>query len=130
MRTKQAPAKDIDEYIAGFPADVQKILETVRTTIRKAVPTAGEKISYQIPTFTLNGTYLVYFAGFQNHVSVYPAPVESEELKEELAPYKAGKGTVRFPLDKPVPLDVITKIVKYLEKNNLERTQAKGKKKA
>ncbi len=130
MRTKQAPAKDIDEYIAGFPADVQKILETVRTTIRKAVPAAGEKISYQIPTFTLNGTYLVYFAGFQNHVSVYPAPVESEELKEELAPYKAGKGTVRFPLDKPVPLDVITKIVKYLEKNNLERTQAKGKKKA
>lgn len=129
MRTRQTAAKDIDEYIAGFPPDVQEILQAVRMTIRKAAPDAGEKISYQIPTFTLHGTYLVYFAAFKKHLGVYPAPFDAEELKEELSAYRSGRGTVRFPLDKPIPLDLITRIVEYRAKQNLRRAEAKGKSK-
>ncbi len=129
MKTKQTAPRNIDEYIAGFPNDVQKILEKVRMTIRKAAPAAEETISYQIPTFTLNGTYLVYFAAYKKHIGVYPAPTGSAELKEELSAYAAGKGTVRFPLDKPIPFDVISKIVRFRIKENLARSAAKGKKK-
>lgn len=126
---KRTIAKDIDEYIAGFPDDVQKILKKIRTTIRKAAPRAGEKISYGIPTFTLNDRYLIYFAGFKNHVSIYPAPRGSEEFKKELSAYEGGKGTVRFPLDKPIPYGLITRIVKFKVKETLERAKAGGKKK-
>ncbi|HKY30517.1 MAG TPA: DUF1801 domain-containing protein [Pyrinomonadaceae bacterium] len=115
---KRTAAKDVDEYIAGFPNDVQKILKKIRTTIRKAAPKAGEKISYGIPTFTLNDRYLIYFAGFKNHVSIYPAPRGSAEFKQELSKYKGGKGTVQFPLDKPIPFDLITRIVKFRIKEN------------
>lgn len=115
---KRTVAKDIDEYVAGFPEDVQKILKKIRTTIRKAAPKAEEKISYGIPTFTLNDRYLIYFAGFKNHVSVYPAPRGSAEFKEELAGYKGGKGTVQFPLDKPIPYELITRIVKFRIREN------------
>jgi uncharacterized protein YdhG (YjbR/CyaY superfamily) len=92
----------IDEYIAEFPPDVQVVLHEVRATIRKAAPAAREKISYRIPTFTLNGRYLVYFAGYSSHITIYPAPLQHAELADELAPYASGKGTVRFPLDRPV----------------------------
>lgn len=126
---KRTIAKDIDEYIAGFPDDVQKILKRIRTTIRKAAPRAGEKISYGIPTFTLNDRYLIYFAGFKNHVSIYPAPRGSDEFKKELSAYEGGKGTVRFPLDKPIPYGLITRIVKFKVKESLERAKASGKKK-
>jgi uncharacterized protein YdhG (YjbR/CyaY superfamily) len=129
MRTDQTASKNIDEYIAGFPHDVQEILEKIRTTIRKAAPDADETISYQMPTFTLKGKYLVYFAAYKKHIGLYPAPRGDAEFNEELSVYKAGKGTVRFPLDKPIPFYLISKIVKFRAKENLERAQAKGKQK-
>ncbi len=125
MRTDQTAPKTIDEYIAGFPHDVQEILEKIRMTIRKAAPDAKEAISYKIPTFTLKGRYLVYFAAYKNHIGLYPAPRGIEKFKEELSAYEGGKGTVRFPLDKPIPFDLISRIVKFRVKENLER--AKGK---
>lgn len=129
MKTKQTAPKDIDEYVAAFPGDVQKILEKIRMTIRKAAPGVEEKISYQIPTFTLKGRYLVYFAAYKKHIGLYPAPRGSEEFKEELSGYEGGKGTVRFPFDKPIPFDLISRIVKFRVKEVLESAEAKGKKK-
>ena len=128
MRTKQTTPKNIDEYIAGFPDDVQKILERIRMTISKAAPGAEETISYQVPTFTLGGDYLVYFAAYKKHIGLYPAPRGIEKFKKELSVYEGGKGTVRFPLDKPIPFDLISKIVKFRVKESLERARAKGKK--
>src|SRR5688500_16716772 len=121
--TKSIPAQNIDEYIAGFPENTQKILQQVRATIKKAAPDAEEKISYGIPTFTLNNTYLVYFAGYKNHIGFYPTPTGGETFKKELSIYKTGKGSVQFPLNKPMPLDLITKIVKYRVKENLQKTK-------
>ncbi len=129
MKTNQAVAKNIDEYIAGFPNDVQEILEKVRMTIRKAAPDAEEKISYNIPTFTLKGSYLIYFAAYKKHIGLYPAPRGDEKFKEELSAYEGGKGTVRFPYDKPIPFGLITRIVKFRVKENLTRAAAKGRKK-
>ncbi|HEX2362905.1 MAG TPA: DUF1801 domain-containing protein [Jiangellaceae bacterium] len=100
----------IDEYIASFPDDVQTVLRKVRQTIRDAVPEADEAISYQIPTFRLDGRYLVYFAGWRSHISVYPIPETDEALEKELAPYRSGKGTLKFPLDKPVPYELIERV--------------------
>ncbi|HZI63106.1 MAG TPA: DUF1801 domain-containing protein [Pyrinomonadaceae bacterium] len=108
---KNVPA-DVDEYIAGFPSDVQKILQRIRRTVQKAAPGAEEAISYAIPTFKLNGN-LVHFAGYKNHVSLYPAPRGAAQFKKELAQYEGGKGTVQFPLGQPVPYDLITRIVKH-----------------
>jgi uncharacterized protein YdhG (YjbR/CyaY superfamily) len=118
--------KDIDEYIAGFPEDIQDILEQIRATIKKAAPNAEETIKYSMPTFTLNGN-LVYFAVFKNHIGFYPVPTGNETFKKELSAYKQGKGSVQFPLDKPMPLSLITKIVKLRVKKNLEKA-AKSKK--
>jgi len=125
MQTKTP--KDIDEYIAGFPTDVQKLLKKVRSTIKKAAPRAEEGISYKIPTFYEDG-YLIYFAGYKNHISVYPAPRGVDKFKKELAAYDGGKGTVKFPLDKPIPFDLIARIVKFRLEQNSERAKAKGKK--
>ena len=127
MRTNQTVPKDIDEYIAGLPNDVQEILEKIRMTIRKAAPDAEETIKYQIPTFTLNGN-LVHFAAFKKHIGFYPTPTGIETFKDELSVYEGAKGSVRFPLDKPVPFDLISKIVKFRVKENLERAGAKAKK--
>lgn len=127
MHTRPAHPKTIDEYIAGFPPDVQRVLEQVRATIRTAAPDATESISYRIPTFKLHGRYLVYFAGHTHHVGVYPAPVDAPELKKLLAPYASGRGTIRLPLDKPIPLDVITRIVKFRATENLEKLAGKPK---
>ncbi len=124
MKTSPGAPKDIDEYIAGFPKDVQELLEKVRKTIREAAPEAEEAIKYQIPTFVLKGN-LVHFAAFKNHIGFYPAPQGMEEFKEELAPYEAGKGTARFPLDQPIPYDLISKIVKHRVQMNLEKAAAK-----
>jgi len=126
MKTRRAPG-DIDEYIAGFPVDVQKLLEKVRTTIRKAAPKAEETISYQMPTFTLNGN-LVHFAAYRNHIGFYPAPRGIEKFKKELSAYEGGKGSARFPLDKPIPYGLIGRIVKFRVANNLERAAARAKK--
>ena len=123
MRTSRGAAGDVDAYIAGFPQDVQKILRKVRQTIRKAAPDGQETISYQIPTFTQNGV-LIHFAAFKNHIGLYPAPRGVEKFKDELSAYEGGKGTVRFPLDEPIPFDLITRIVKFRLKNNLEKAEA------
>ncbi len=112
--------KTIDEYIKTFPKDVQAILEEMRQTIRKAAPEVVETISYQMPTFKLNGRGLVYFAGFKNHVGFYPIPSGIAAFEKELSPYKQGKGSVQFPLDKPVPYDLVRKIVIFRMKQNLE----------
>jgi uncharacterized protein YdhG (YjbR/CyaY superfamily) len=119
---------NIDEYIAGFPKETQEILEQVRATIKKAAPEAEETISYAIPTFTLNKTYLVYFAGFKNHIGFYPTPSGIKEFEKDFSVYKTGKGSIQFPLDKPMPLDLITRIVKFRLKENIERAKTKGKK--
>jgi len=127
VRADQAAPKDIDAYVAGFPKDVQEILEKIRMTIRKAAPDAEEAIKYQMPTFTLNGN-LVHFAAFKNHIGFYPAPRGIEAFKDELSPYEGGKGSVRFPLDEPVPFDLISKIVEFRVQENLKKAEAKGKK--
>jgi len=113
---------DIDKYISGFPKEIQIILEQIRTTIRYAAPEAKETIKYAIPTFVLNGN-LVHFAAFKNHIGFYPVPSGIEAFKKELSVYKGGKGSVKFPLDKPMPLDLITKIVKFRVKENLGKAE-------
>ncbi|MFB0493826.1 uncharacterized protein YdhG (YjbR/CyaY superfamily) [Mucilaginibacter sp. OAE612] len=120
----EKPKENIDEYIAGFPDDVQQKLQQVRETIKAAAPDAGEAIKYAIPTFVLNGN-LVHFGGFKNHIGFYPAPQGLEEFKEELSGYKGAKGSVQFPLDEPMPLDLITKIVKFRVQKNIEKAKKK-----
>jgi uncharacterized protein YdhG (YjbR/CyaY superfamily) len=116
---------DIDRYIAGFSPDTQKLLVQVREAIKKAAPDAEEKMGYGIPTFTLNGN-LVHFAGYKNHIGFYPGPEGIAEFKNELSVYESSKGAVQFPIDKPMPLGLITKIVKYRVKQNIERAKAKA----
>lgn len=115
----------IDDYIAGFPADTQKILQTIRTTIQKAAPEATETISYAIPTFSLNGKHLVHFAAFKNHIGFYATPTGHEAFAKELSKYKQGKGSVQFPIDEPMPLSLITKIVKFRLKVVKEKLKKK-----
>lgn len=129
MKTDKATPKNIDEYIAGFPTDVQEILQEIRTTIRRAAPGAEEKISYQIPSFAWHGN-LIHFAAFKKHIGLYPAPRGVAEFKEELSAYEGGKGTLQFPLDKPVPFDLIRRIVQFRMEENLEVAKTKTKTKA
>jgi uncharacterized protein YdhG (YjbR/CyaY superfamily) len=116
--------KTMDEYINAFPKDVQRIMTELRQTIREAAPEAEETINYQIPTFTLNGN-LVHFAAFENHIGFYPTPSGMEAFKNELSGYKGAKGSVQFPIDRPLPLSLIHRIVEYRVKENLERRQKK-----
>ncbi len=127
MRTRQTAPKDIDEYIAGFPTDVQKLLKKLRTTIKKAAPDAEETIKYRMPTFTLNSN-LVHFAAYKNHIGFYPAPREVEEFKKELSAYAGTKSSVSLPLDKPIPVKLISRIVKFRVKKNREKAEARVKK--
>ena len=120
MLTREKGFKTIDEYIATFPVNVQIILEEMRQAIREAAPKAEEAISYQMPAFTLNGI-LVWFAAFKNHIGFFPKTSAIEAFKEELCDYEVTKGTVRFPLSKPIPFDIVKKIVKYRVKENLNR---------
>lgn len=117
----------IDEYIAGFPKDIQKKLNDMRATIRKAAPEAEEAIKYAMPTFVLYGN-LVHFAAFKNHIGFYPTPNGIESFKKELSKYKGAKGSVQFPLDEPLPLPLIERIVKYRIQKNSELAKAKKKK--
>jgi len=119
-------AATIDEYIAAFPANVQKNLKEIRSAIKTSAPEAEEKISYAIPTYTLNGN-LVHFAAFKNHIGFYPAPEGIEAFKKELSKYEGGKGTVQFPLDTPLPIALIKKVVKYRAKQNRESSKNKKK---
>lgn len=110
---KSKTPETIDDYLASFPPRVRQRLEQIRATIRRAVPEAVEAIAYQIPTFRLNGKNLIHFAGFAKHVGVYPAPRKAAEFAEELAAYEGGVGTVQFPHDRPLPLDLVRRIVAY-----------------
>ncbi len=115
---------DIDKYISGFPEEVQIILEEIRTTIRLAAPDAVETIKYAMPTFVLNGN-LVHFAAFKNHIGFYPVPSGIEAFKKELSVYKGAKGSVQFPLDMPIPLGLISRIVKFRVNENLQKAKIK-----
>jgi uncharacterized protein YdhG (YjbR/CyaY superfamily) len=119
MESNKKQPKTIDAYIKTFPKDVQGILERMRQTIRKAAPDVVESISYQIPTFKLNGKGLVYFAAFKSHIGFYPIPSGVEAFKKELSPYKQGKGSVQFPLDEPIPYDLVKSITQFRMKEIL-----------
>ncbi len=105
--------KSTDEYISSFPKETQILLQEVRKTIKNVAPEADESISYGMPAYKLNGKVLVYFAGYKNHIGFYATPTGHAEFTEELAKYKQGKGSVQFPINEPMPLDLITKIVKF-----------------
>jgi uncharacterized protein YdhG (YjbR/CyaY superfamily) len=124
MESKSSIAKDIDEYIAGCPEDVQPILQKIRAIIHEAAPEAGEMINYGIPTFTLKGN-LVHFAAFKKHIGFYPTPSGIEKFKNELSVYEGAKGSVQFPLDQPIPYDLIRDIVVFRAKESLEKADAK-----
>jgi uncharacterized protein YdhG (YjbR/CyaY superfamily) len=125
--TANRPPNEIDAYIAGFPKEVQEIMEIVRATIQAAAPDAKETINYQIPTFTLEGN-LVHFAAFKRHIGFYPTPSGIEKFKNELAVYEGAKGSVKFPLDQPIPYELISRIVAFRVQENLDRAAAKKKK--
>jgi uncharacterized protein YdhG (YjbR/CyaY superfamily) len=127
MKNKPEAAQDIDDYIARFPTDVQRILEKIRETIAKAAPDAAETIKYGMPTFTLEGN-LVHFAAFKKHIGVFPPVKGDENFSKETSVYEGPKGNFRFPLDAPIPYGLVRKIVKLRIKENLERAQAKTKK--
>jgi len=127
MRADRRAPKDIDAYIAGFPPAVRETLIKMRRTIREAAPGAEERIGYMMPAFALNGP-LVYFAAFKDHIGFFPASTGVEAFKKELVAYETSKGTVRFPLNKPVPLGLIARIVKFRVRENRARADAKRKK--
>lgn len=118
--------KDMDEYIASHPNEIQKILKQIRMTIRKAAPKAEEVISYGMPAFKMNGM-LVWFAAYSKHIGFYPKVTGITAFKKELSAYKGAKGSVQFPLDKPMPFELITKIVKFRVLENLKRVKTKKK---
>ena len=122
---KTVVIKNVDEYIKQFPENVQASLQKIRNIIKTAAPKAEEVISYMMPAYKFNGM-LVYFAGYKNHIGFYAAPTGHEAFKKELAIYKSGKGSVQFPLDKPLPVSLISKIVKYRVAENLEKGKTKS----
>jgi uncharacterized protein YdhG (YjbR/CyaY superfamily) len=125
METRRPHFDTIDAYIATFPAEVQTTLQALRQTIHDAVPQATEKISYQMPTFYLYGN-LVHFAAYQHHIGFYPAPTGIEQFAQELSRYEGSKGAIRFPIDQPLPMDLITRMVKFRAAENLARQQKKS----
>jgi uncharacterized protein YdhG (YjbR/CyaY superfamily) len=127
MESNKAGFHSIDEYIATFPEDIQKILEELRGTIKAAAPDAEEKISYQMPTFALKGN-LVHFAAFKNHIGFYPTPSGIQAFERELSVYESAKGSVQFPIDQPLPLELISKIVKFRVAENLRNAEIKSTK--
>ena len=129
MNRDKAGFASIDDYIATFPADVQKKLEELRAAIRAAAPAAEEKISYQMPTFALKGN-LVHFAAWKTHIGFYPAPSGIAAFQNELAKYANSKGAVQFPLEQPLPLKLISKIVKFRVAENLKKAELKAAKRA
>jgi len=120
MKTGKGAPPSVDAYIAGYPPDVREVLEKIRSTIRKAAPDAEEKISYMMPAYAQNGP-LVYFAVFKSHIGYFPSSAGIEAFQKELAAYETSKGTVRFPLGRPVPYSLIARIVKFRVKENVAR---------
>lgn len=127
MKTETTRIKNVDEYIAGFPAGTQRLLVQLRASVRKAAPDAEETISYRMPAYKYHGI-LLYFAAYRNHIGFYPMPSAIEAFKKELSGYKGAKGSVQFPLDKPLPLQLISRIVAFRMKRNLEKEAEKTKK--
>jgi uncharacterized protein YdhG (YjbR/CyaY superfamily) len=119
MKKSNIITSNVDEYIAAFPKDTQLLLEQLRATIRKAVPQVEEMMSYQMPAYKFHGM-LVYFAGYKNHIGFYPTSTGIAAFKKELSVYKGAKGSVQFPIDKPLPLRLINKIVKFRVNENLK----------
>jgi uncharacterized protein YdhG (YjbR/CyaY superfamily) len=127
MAENKITSESIDEYILKFTPEVQEILTTLRKVIKDSAPEAEEKISYQMPTFVLYGN-LVHFAAFKNHIGFYPAPSGIEAFNDELSEYKGGKGSIQFPIDKPLPYELISKIVKHRVAENIKKSEDKAKK--
>ena len=125
MITSKRTPENIDEYIAGFPHEIQEILQQIRCLIRRAAPDAKEAIKYQIPTYVLNGI-LVHFAAYKKHIGFYPTPSGIEQFKEELSAYKSAKGSVQFPIVEPIPFTLIEKIVRYRVVENRSKISAKN----
>lgn len=121
------PAATVDEYIAAFPSEIQAVLQAVRQVIRETAPEAEEAIAYGIPTFKYHGN-LVHFGAYKYHIGFYPAPSGIEEFKEELSAYPGSKGAIQFPLDRPLPFDLIRRVVRFRMQENLRKAQARGKK--
>ncbi|QED47768.1 iron chaperone [Cytobacillus dafuensis] len=128
MEEKNSVFKTIDEYILQFPAEIQEILKALRKVIKESAPDAEEKISYRMPTFVLHGN-LVHFAAYKNHIGFYPAPSGINAFKYELSEYKGAKGSVQFPIDKKLPYELISEIVKYRVAENIKKAESKMKKK-
>jgi uncharacterized protein YdhG (YjbR/CyaY superfamily) len=128
MELHKGGFRSIDEYIATFPEDIQALLEAVRATIKASAPDAEERISYQMPTFALNGN-VVHFAALKNHIGFYPTPSGIEAFKDELSMYEGSKGAVKFPIGQPLPMELISKIVQFRVTENLNRAAAKARKK-
>lgn len=126
MKPDKKIPQNMDEYIAGFPPDIQAILQQIRAVIREAAPNATEAISYQMPTFKLNGN-LVHFAAHTNHIGFYPTPSGTEKFAQSLASYRTSKGAIQFPLDKPIPYDLIKEITLFRVRENSEKAKAKKK---
>ncbi len=116
----ETTATTVDEYIGTFPKEIREILKEIRATIKKAAPEAGEAIKYQMPTLTFHGNMLSYGV-FKKHIGIYPAPSGDEAFNKELQPYRSGKASIQFPLDKPMPLNLISQIVKFRVKATLEK---------
>jgi len=127
MITSRKQYKNIDEYISMFPPDVQDILQRMRSTIRESAPDAEEAISYRVPTFKLNSKNLAHFAAFANHIAFFPTASGKEAFRKELSQYKGGKGTVQFPLDKPIPFHLVRRIAKFRAKEILNNTKKNSK---
>ena len=127
MSTNQTAPATIDAYIAAFPPEVQALLQQIRQVIHNTIPNLGETISYGMPTFTLNGKYLVYIAAYKKHIGLYPAPTGVEEFQEAVSQYGAGKGTLKFPLDQPIPFDLVRSIVQFRAREQGEKAAAKKK---
>ncbi|GAB6991821.1 iron chaperone [Paenibacillus pini] len=128
MKEHQTSSDSMDEYISKYPTEVQEIMQTLRKVIHEAAPDAKEKMSYQMPTFELYGN-LVHFAAYKNHIGFYPTPSGIEAFKEELSSYKGAKGSVQFPLNKPMPYDIISRIVTFRVAENAQKNEDKQKNK-
>ena len=126
MEAKQVKFDSMDQYIAAFPKDTQQVLEELRSTIKAAAPEVVEKITYQMPTFDLNGRHLVYFSAWKHHIGLYPIPAGDEAFQQEISQYKSAKSSLNFPIDKPLPLELIRKFVKFRVVESLENAQIRS----
>ena len=125
MKSKKSGFNSIDEYMGTFPKEIQKMLKEIRKTIKAVAPKAEETISYQMPAFKLDGQYIAHFAAWKKHIGMYPIPAGDKAFQKEITPYKGDKSSLQFPLDKPLPLKLISRVVKFRIAENLKRTDKK-----